>query len=269
MATPQGGTRKCGGNELWAGTGAMMQRFAGVGARVANAVRVSKELVASGAVDETLVWSVPRGALAFQLSLPPLDRIAFDYGEFVEGASHAYETLHALLYRDSRPGDGELLAGTCTPQIARVLGATAEELHGGAAPVRYTLEDSVLARRSLSAVVVDSFASPRERDLEYTLRGYDDALYLADGAARAALLDATTDELLALRRSRESGAAPPPDDGAAALSAEFDVLFESNERVSVEAGPAGSVVVEKRQVSTWRFVSPSLEAPEWRVAKIF
>ena len=47
-------------------------------ARCAKAYRVSQELVASGAVDETLVWSVPRGALAFQLSLPPLDRVAFD-----------------------------------------------------------------------------------------------------------------------------------------------------------------------------------------------
>ena len=113
---------------------------------------------------------------------------------------------------------------------------------------------------------------PRQPGLRVPCSGRRAAVARRDlppGAARAALLDATTDELLALRRSRESGAAPPPDDGAAALSAEFDVLFESNERVSVETGTAGSVVVDKRQVSTWRFVSPSLEAPEWRVAKIF
>ena len=230
-------------------------------ARCANAYRVSQELVASGAVDETLVWSVPRGALAFQLSLPPLDRLAFDYAEFVEGAAHAYETLNALIYR--RPGacDQALLADCCTPQIARVLGATADELHGGDAALRYTLDSSTLARRSLSAAVCDAFATDRERDLEHTLRGYDDKLFLADADAPE-LLEATTDELLALRRARAPGAP------TASLSAEFDVLFESDERMSVATG-GGDVVVEKRQVSTWRFVSTSLEDPEWRVAKIF
>ena len=84
-----------------------------------------------------------------------------------------------------------------------------------------------------------------------------------DDDERATRLGEIADELLEIRKERAES-----DEPATTYSMEFDVLFESNERMSVEA--AGQpLAVEKRQRSTWRFLSPGLEAPEWRVCKIF
>ena len=95
-----------------------------VTARVSRACALNDSLVASKAVDPSLMWTVPRWALALQCSIPPLDAPrfeAFDYAEFVEGAEHAYTVLNELVYRKQTDDDAELLANTCTPQIARVL----------------------------------------------------------------------------------------------------------------------------------------------------
>ena len=51
------------------------------------------------------------------------------------------------------------------------------------------------------------------------------------------------------------------------LCDEFDVLFESHEKMAIDIA-GQSLVVEKKQLSTWRFLSP-LDEPEWRVCKIF
>lgn len=239
-----------------------------------NAYSLSNQLVKTGAVDATLMWAIPRGALAMQMAIPPLDRTSFDYAQFVEGAAHAHETLNRLVYRRQTSEDAELLTATCTPQIARVLTNTVDELHGADAPMSYTLESSELARRSLRACVVDVFSSERERELEHTLRGYDDKLFHMEGDERETELQSITDELLEIRAQRSEDAERDPeslDDYASkTLSAEFDVLFESNERMSIEAA-GQTMVMEKRQLSTWRFISPSLEDDhvEWRVAKIF
>ena len=124
-------------------------------AQVSHASRLYETLLESGACDASLVWAVPRMALALQCTMPPLDEAelatASGLGEFVEGAAHAYETLNALVYRRSTTRDLGLLERTCTPQMARVLSATAEELHGADRAMTYTLEESALARRSLRA----------------------------------------------------------------------------------------------------------------------
>lgn len=236
-----------------------------VTARVSRACALNDSLVASKAVDPSLMWTVPRWALALQCSIPPLDAPrfeAFDYAEFVEGAEHAYTVLNELVYRKQTDDDAELLANTCTPQIARVLATTANELHAGDAPM--TLEVSDLARRSLHACVADVFASARERDLEHTLRGYDDELHPLDMTARGTRIAEIASELFELRKQREESEG---SEAEAVVSAEFDVLFESNEKMSVDLA-GQSLVVEKKQLSTWRFLS-SLDEPEWRVCKIF
>ena len=239
-------------------------------AQVTHASRLYETLLESGACDASLVWAVPRMALALQCTMPPLDEAelatASGLGEFVEGAAHAYETLNALVYRRSTTRDLGLLERTCTPQMARVLSATAEELHGADRAMTYTLEESALARRSLRAAVCDTFATERERELEHALRGYDDLLHdLETDEARSKMLVSMGEELTELRAARgdEHGAVEAPF-----VSCEFDVLFESNERMSVEAA-GQTVVVEKRQLSTWRFLTTDLDDVEWRLAKIF
>ena len=266
--------------------------FARVAARVSRACAMNDSLVASGAVDTKLMWQIPRLALALQCSIPPLDapcfavqksnsnrEIAidatpaerawfahrrfkdFDYAEFVEGAAHAYGVLNEVVYRKQTDEDAELLSKTCTPQIARVLAHTANELHAGDAPM--TLEASTLARRSLHACVADVFASERERDLEHTLRGYDDELHALDATEREKRIGDIATELFELRKAREES----PSSEAEVVSAEFDVLFESHEKMAIDIA-GQSLVVEKKQLSTWRFLSP-LDEPEWRVCKIF
>ena len=141
-----------------------------------TAYRLHESLIGSGAVDASLMWTLPRLALAVQVSMPPLDGAGIDYGDFVEGAAHAYGTLNELVYRRQSDADLSLLSATCTPQMRRVLASTAEELHGSERAMTYTLEASDLARRSLRAAVCDVFSSERERDLEHGLRGYDDVL---------------------------------------------------------------------------------------------
>ena len=238
--------------------------FARVAARVSRACAMNDSLVASGAVDTKLMWQIPRLALALQCSIPPLDAPRFenfDYAEFVEGAAHAYAVLNEVVYRKQTDDDAELLSKTCTPQIARVLAHTANELHTGDAPM--TLEASTLARRSLHACVADVFASERERDLEHTLRGYDDELHALDATEREKRIGDIATELFELRKAREES----PSSEAEVVSAEFDVLFESHEKMAIDIA-GQSLVVEKKQLSTWRFLSP-LDEPEWRVCKIF
>jgi len=237
--------------------------FARVAARVSRACAMNDSLVASGAVDTKLMWQIPRLALALQCSIPPLDAPRFkdfDYAEFVEGAAHAYAVLNEVVYRKQTDEDAELLSKTCTPQIARVLAHTANELHAGDAPM--TLEASTLARRSLHACVADVFASERERDLEHTLRGYDDELHALDATEREKRIGDIATELFELRKAREES--PSSEE---VVSAEFDVLFESHEKMAIDIA-GQSLVVEKKQLSTWRFLSP-LDEPEWRVCKIF
>ena len=233
-------------------------------AQVTHASRLYETLLESGACDASLVWAVPRMALALQCTMPPLDEAelatASGLGEFVEGAAHAYAVLNEVVYRKQTDNDAELLSKTCTPQIARVLAHTANELHAGDAPM--TLEASTLARRSLHACVADVFASERERDLEHTLRGYDDELHALDATEREKRIGDIATELFELRKAREES-----DSTEEVVSAEFDVLFESHEKMAIDIA-GQSLVVEKKQLSTWRFLSP-LDEPEWRVCKIF
>ena len=70
-------------------------------------------------------------------------------------------------------------------------------------------------------------------------------------------------ELFELRKAREESTSPEEE----VVSAEFDVLFESHEKMAIDIA-GQSLVVEKKQLSTWRFLSP-LDEPEWRVCKIF
>ena len=137
--------------------------------------------------------------------------------------------------------------------------AHGDELHAGDAPM--TLEASTLARRSLHACVADVFASERERDLEHTLRGYDDELHALDATEREKRIGDIATELFELRKAREES----PSSEAEVVSAEFDVLFESHEKMAIDIA-GQSLVVEKKQLSTWRFLSP-LDEPEWRVCK--
>eukprot|EP00629_Pelagomonadales_sp_RCC1024_P012505 CAMPEP_0119276750 /NCGR_PEP_ID=MMETSP1329-20130426/15870_1 /TAXON_ID=114041 /ORGANISM="Genus nov. species nov., Strain RCC1024" /LENGTH=201 /DNA_ID=CAMNT_0007277187 /DNA_START=158 /DNA_END=760 /DNA_ORIENTATION=+ len=198
-------------------------------ARLQRAYRTSQTLVESGAVDPGLVWTLPRWALSVQLSIPPLSEVEYDYAAFAEGASQAYETLNAAIYRRPSDEDAELLAATCTPQIARVLTSTAEELHGAGRELNYELEASKLLRRSLLNCVVDVFASERERDIEHTLRGYDDSLYLMQQDEREQAVVGLAEELMELRLERAQS-----KEEASVQSAEFDVLFESAETMVVE-----------------------------------
>ena len=242
--------------------------FARVAARVSRACAMNDSLVASGAVDTKLMWQVPRLALALQCSIPPLDapRFAnFDYAEFVEGAAHAYAVLNEVVYRKQTDEDAELLSKTCTPQIARVLAHTANELHAHASTLTGAslTEASTLARRSLHACVADVFASERERDLEHTLRGYDDELHALDATEREKRIGDIATDLFELRKAREES----PSSEEEVVSAEFDVLFEAHEKMAIDIA-GQSLVVEKKQLSTWRFLSP-LDEPEWRVCKIF
>ena len=82
-----------------------------------------------------------------------------------------------------------------------MLAHTANELHAGDAPM--TLEASTLARRSLHACVADVFASERERDLEHTLRGYDDELHALDATEREKRIGDIATEETQLRKARE------------------------------------------------------------------
>jgi hypothetical protein len=100
--------------------------------------------------------------------------------------------------------------------------------------------------------------------LEHTLRGYDDELHALEMNERGTRIAEIASELFELRKQREESEASEVD---AVVSAEFDVLFESNEKMSVDLA-GQSLVVEKKQLSTWRFLS-SLDEPEWRVCKIF
>ena len=114
----------------------------------------------------------------------------------------------------------------------------------------------------MHACVADVFASERERDLEHTLRGYDDELHALDATEREKRIGDIATELFELRKAREES-----DSTEEVVSAEFDVLFESHEKMAIDIA-GQSLVVEKKQLSTWRFLSP-LDEPEWRVCKIF
>ena len=106
------------------------------------------------------------------------------------------------------------------------------------------------------------FASERERDFEHTLRGYDDELHALDATEREKRIGDIATELFELRKAREES----PSSEAEVVSAEFDVLFESHEKMAIDIA-GQSLVVEKKQLSTWRFLSP-LDEPEWRVCKM-
>ena len=145
--------------------------------------------------------------------------------------------------------------------VGSIVARLRAELDAGDAPM--TLEASTLARRSLHACVADVFASERERDLEHTLRGYDDELHALDATEREKRIGDIATELFELRKAREESTSPEEE----VVSAEFDVLFESHEKMAIDIA-GQSLVVEKKQLSTWRFLSP-LDEPEWRVCKIF
>ena len=94
------------------------------------------------------------------------------------------------------------------------------------------------------------------------LPSIEDARKLSDSDLEAELFNAQK-ELFELRKAREESTSPEGE----VVSAEFDVLFESHEKMAIDIA-GQSLVVEKKQLSTWRFLSP-LDEPEWRVCKIF
>ena len=84
---------------------------------------------------------------------------------------------------------------------------------------------------------------PRERDLEHTLRGYDDELHALDATEREKRIGDIATELFELRKAREES----PSSEAEVVSAEFDVLFESHEKMAIDIA-GQSLVVEKKQL---------------------